>query len=134
MGCAHFVRRTLGGVTLSETADRITLSRSLVKAATEPEVFNTITHEIAHVKVGIRAGHGPVWFNAARRLGCTGETTHDIKTDELAPFMFKCRCGIEHKWYKRSKNMHRKLCAKCREPLRWMSGAEYGRIRRMENA
>ena len=37
----------------------------------EAEIRDTVLHEIAHALAGPEAGHGPLWREAARRLGAT---------------------------------------------------------------
>ncbi len=37
----------------------------------EPEIRDTVLHEIAHALAGHAAGHGPVWKAIARRIGAT---------------------------------------------------------------
>ena len=59
---------------------RITLSRAYVESAAEPDVRDTILHEIAHAIAfekypHRRIGHGPEWKAIARSIGCTGSRT-----------------------------------------------------------
>jgi hypothetical protein len=56
-GCTHWGTET------------ITLSRNYVKMNEEAMVRDTILHEIAHVLVGPRAGHGPEWQAKAIEVG-----------------------------------------------------------------
>jgi hypothetical protein len=51
----------------------IGLSAPLTRLHSQPEVRDTILHEIAHALAGPRAGHGPAWVATARRIGCSGE-------------------------------------------------------------
>ncbi|MEP9381824.1 SprT-like domain-containing protein [Nocardioides cheoyonin] len=51
----------------------IGLSAPITRLHPEAEVRDTILHEIAHALVGPEAGHGPVWAETARRIGCSGE-------------------------------------------------------------
>jgi predicted SprT family Zn-dependent metalloprotease len=53
-------------------AHTITLSRRFTLLNSEPEVRNTILHEIAHALVGPNHGHGKVWKAKAKELGCNG--------------------------------------------------------------
>lgn len=53
------------------TPRRIELSRHLVKINDEPQVRDTILHEIAHALAGYTAAHGPEWRRTARELGAT---------------------------------------------------------------
>lgn len=65
----HFDRaKRRAGMTRSR--DRvISLSAPLVLLHGEHDVRDTVLHEIAHALVGPRAGHGPVWREAAERVG-----------------------------------------------------------------
>ena len=51
----------------------ITLSRYLVELNNEPEVRDTILHEIAHALAPRGAGHNSAWQAIARSIGCNGE-------------------------------------------------------------
>ena len=53
-------------------ARTITVSRKFTLLNSEPEVRNTILHEIAHALVGPNHGHDRVWKATARLLGCNG--------------------------------------------------------------
>ena len=48
---------------------QLRLSRHLVRNNGETEVRDTILHEIAHIKAGHKAGHGPRWKQWARTVG-----------------------------------------------------------------
>lgn len=59
---------------------RISLSRSYVESAEEPNVRDTILHEIAHALAfekypHRRVGHGPEWKAIALSIGCSGSRT-----------------------------------------------------------
>lgn len=81
---------------------RITLSRSFVELNGEPEVRDTILHEIAHAHVGAAAGHGPVWRKMARSIGCsaTRTTTAQI-TAEPHRYIAECPAGHVAARYRR---------------------------------
>jgi len=64
LGCTHFV--TIGNTSL---AKKITLSRHYAVLLPEDEIRDVILHEIAHALAGHKAGHGPVWKAAARKVG-----------------------------------------------------------------
>ncbi len=55
----------------------ITLSKPLTPLQDMEHVLDTILHEIAHVKAGGAAGHGPVWKAHARALGATPKRTSE---------------------------------------------------------
>lgn len=40
---------------------------------TEADVYDTLLHEFAHVIAGPAAGHGPIWANVAKALGCSAQ-------------------------------------------------------------
>lgn len=75
MGAAHFSKL------------EISMSSKYASVATAEQVRETMLHEIAHVHAGARAGHGPVWKAAARRLGiapnrCGENPYYQQKMDE----------------------------------------------------
>lgn len=53
------------------------LSADLVLLNDEPEIMDTILHEIAHALAGPGAKHGPVWQRYCRELGCRPEARYD---------------------------------------------------------
>ncbi len=52
---------------------QISLSAFLVESNAEPEVRDTILHEIAHALAPRGAGHGPAWKALALSIGCNGQ-------------------------------------------------------------
>lgn len=68
MGATFFLN--IGG---SKLPTKITLSRHYAALLSEQEVRDIILHEIAHALAGHAAGHGPVWRNAARKIGAKAE-------------------------------------------------------------
>src|SRR5512145_229105 len=48
----------------------IILSSHHIDIHPEPDVVNTIRHEIAHALVGVGHGHDEVWAARAREVGC----------------------------------------------------------------
>jgi predicted SprT family Zn-dependent metalloprotease len=52
---------------------QISLSHHLTLLNDEPEVRDTILHEIAHALAPPGAGHGPVWKSLALAIGCSGQ-------------------------------------------------------------
>jgi predicted SprT family Zn-dependent metalloprotease len=63
--------RTRAGV-CRVAGKELALSRPLTRLHTEPEVRDTILHEIAHALVGPEHGHDTVWRAEAVRIGCSG--------------------------------------------------------------
>lgn len=51
----------------------ISLSRALTVLNDEPQVKNTILHEIAHALLGAGHGHNNVWRSKAISIGCNGQ-------------------------------------------------------------
>ena len=56
----------------------ISLSRLYVRHAEPDHIRDTILHEIAHAIVGPRHGHGAVWRQKAREIGCTATRCHTL--------------------------------------------------------
>lgn len=91
----------------------ISLSRYLAEKHTDEQVMQTLLHEVAHAKVGPRAGHGPVWASYAAQIGYTGGRTHTAPVaDEFAKWVGICPSGHEVFRFRRpgAKPMS---CAKC---------------------
>jgi hypothetical protein len=74
----------------------------------EPEVRNTILHEIAHALVGPSHGHDGVWRAPARLMGCNGSRCCDRSV--VAPSRKwvaecpSCKCEVRR---------HRRRIASC---------------------
>lgn len=72
------------------------------------DLFETVTHEIAHVVVpkirGIRGGHSPEWKMMHRQFGGTGERCHNLELAE--GFTARRDQTVEA------------LCQKCMKPIR----------------
>jgi len=70
----------------------ISLSRVLTFKASEKEVEDTLLHEIAHALVGPGFGHGKVWKQMARKIGCSAERCHNVKI--TYKYILRCeKCG-----------------------------------------
>jgi predicted SprT family Zn-dependent metalloprotease len=102
------------------TRKRITLSRMLTLLNEEPEVRDTILHEIAHA---LTPGdkHGPAWRAMCVRLGakpvrCYTDETVTSPPRRVARFAIGCpRCNWSQPRYRR---VTRKLvCRRCRTPV-----------------
>src|SRR3954468_12751994 len=63
--------KTRAGVCRAQRKE-IGLSRHLTALHAEPEVRDTVLHEIAHALVGPAHGHDEVWRATALRIGCSG--------------------------------------------------------------
>ncbi len=71
---------------------RISLSSHLVQLNDEPEVRDTILHEIAHALAPRDAGHGPVWRAQALAIGCNGTRCYGTEVQRPRP-KYKGTCG-----------------------------------------
>jgi predicted SprT family Zn-dependent metalloprotease len=79
-GCCNFGRR------------EISLSKAIVLLNDEPEVRDTILHEIAHAKAGPKAGHGPTWKAHAAALGCDARRCYDTASVRTPARKFQGTC------------------------------------------
>ena len=70
-------RRRCGFCRYSRKA--ISLGREYVRLNEEPDVWDTILHEIAHALVGPFHHHDEVWLAKAREIGCSGTRLADAK-------------------------------------------------------
>jgi SprT protein len=94
----------------------IALSKPLVECNDEPQVRDTILHEIAHAKAGHGANHGSLWKMTARAIGCNAERLcgDDVKLSR-GRYEATCACGIAHPFYRMP--TRGKLCRHCRQRL-----------------
>lgn len=74
----------------------IELSVHHVDSASEPEVRDTLLHEIAHVMAGVKAKHGFGWRRVALSIGCNGLRCGTIHNKPAPNFIGTCaKCGTE---------------------------------------
>jgi predicted SprT family Zn-dependent metalloprotease len=98
----------------------ITLSRSLTLLNTEPQVRDTILHEIAH-GLAPRDGHGAKWKAVCVRIGakpvrCYSDSEVIAPLRKPARYLIGCRrCGWWHD--RRVLNGRQLVCRDCREPV-----------------
>ena len=88
----------------------ISLSRLYVRYADIDHIRDTILHEIAHALVGPRHGHGEVWRQKAREIGCSARRCHSLSFAR-ARWVMQCPNGCF------AAERHRKksglVCANC---------------------
>jgi len=86
------------------------------------ELLPTLVHELCHLAVGARAGHGPRWRSAVETLGYRPETCHQLDVSDLAPrrrrrWAWRCSgCGALS--IRASRAAQRYLCGDCGRGLR----------------
>jgi predicted SprT family Zn-dependent metalloprotease len=77
----------------------------------EDEIRDVILHEIAHALAGHKAGHGPVWKAAARKVGAKPSRCAAPSARPPAPIEGRCpKCDVkvsEHHRMPRAKYVHR---------------------------
>lgn len=92
------------------------LSRYLVALNDEDETRDTILHEIAHIKAGPRAGHGPKWKEWARRVGsrpkaCYGQ---EVASPEYRYRLVCTACGaVLKKVHRKPANLAKRYHIRC---------------------
>ncbi|MFK5633490.1 MULTISPECIES: SprT-like domain-containing protein [unclassified Ornithinimicrobium] len=92
---------------------RITLSRHLTAAHDEPEVRETVLHEIAHALVGPRHGHDEVWRARAVGIGASGARCYTADQPAVAG-RWQGRCAAGHVVHRHRRPERLLLCARCR--------------------
>lgn len=103
--------------------ERIDLSSYWLQYLPKEEVKDTILHEIAHAKAGIRAGHGPKWKRVASSIGANPSRVADVPEDlqekfnkKNANYLAVCdSCNSTHYFNRFTKNWQEKRyrCGKC---------------------
>jgi predicted SprT family Zn-dependent metalloprotease len=81
----------------------ITLSRQLTAMNEQPEVEETIRHEIAHALAGPTAGHGPKWVAIALSIGSTGTRLYSTAKVRQPPRRYQAYCPHCSKKFQRDR-------------------------------
>ena len=89
---------------------KISFSRNFIKNSNEVEIYDTILHEIAHALVGPKCGHGIVWKNMAKRLGCSAKRCHSLEFSDYKWIRYCKNSCWEQKTHRRKSNL---ICRKC---------------------
>jgi len=93
---------------------RIELSVFFVTSNNEPEVRDTILHEIAHALAGHRSGHGPAWVDACRQLGATPDRICSTATMPKGSYNAQCpACDQQHNRHRRPMRGRTYYCRGC---------------------
>lgn len=101
-GCCRHRRRT------------ISLSEHYVKLNNEPDIRNTILHEIAHALAGYEHGHDQVWKDVCIRIGAKPERCYDSNVIVMPKGKYKAVCnGCNRDFYKHRKIRTKRYCLKC---------------------
>lgn len=104
-------RRMLGVCRYDRPA--IGLSIHLVQRNGPEEVRETLLHEVAHALVGRGHGHGPVWREMARRVGCKPVRCGDADMPE-GRWGAECPCcGRRFHRHRRPRPSGRWWCRRC---------------------
>lgn len=102
-------KRTLGTAVFGRdgTPRELRLSAAILSRMPQ-KAEDTILHEIAHFIAGHKAGHGPRWKSAARRIGADPTRTAHVEPDtqrELSNYVSVCEtCGTETYLVRRPKH------------------------------
>ena len=98
----------------------ITLSRPLTLLNGEPEVRDTLLHEIAHALCPDE-GHGPRWQEKCREIGARPRRCYDdqsVASPPRRPARYEWGCRACDWWVQRRRRTRGTfVCAKCREKL-----------------
>ncbi len=85
------------------------------------ELLPTLVHELCHLVVGIRAGHGPKWRQAMLALGARPDACHRLDVAGLAvrrrSWTWLCP-GCGETYQRRHRKAHRYACGRCGRGLR----------------
>lgn len=113
--CEHN-RRTGGG--------RIAVAAFTIAHGDDDELFDTVTHELAHAIVGNDEGHGPRWVATHKSLGGNGERyARAIPGAPKGKWRADCQTcgseGIAYRW-RLNANMRTAYHTRCGETLTWV--------------
>lgn len=89
------------------------LSKYFVEKASNELIVQVILHELAHIKVGYEAGHGPKWKQACLEVGAKPERLCRIPFEIKAKYVALCpTCKTTWSRHRMSKTMHFQTCRK----------------------
>lgn len=104
----------------------ISLSRPLTLLNAEPEVRDTLLHEIAHALCP-DDGHGPRWRQKCREIGAKPRRCYDdesIASPPRRPARYEWGCRACDWWVQRHRRTRRTfVCAKCKVKLSYRTSA-----------
>lgn len=104
---------------------RITYSRQVMLGVSRAQMFDTMTHEVAHVLVGgSKHGHDGVWRAKHLELGGSGKVEAELTYEEgMRIHKWVGRClGCPEVYFRErmtSQTRARGRCGKCRSRLDW---------------
>src|SRR6476661_4920162 len=101
----------------SYTRRVIKLSKPYALVATQDQIFNTITHEIAHAVVGSGHGHDFVWQNKHRQLGGNGKRCSTVSVPRAINYVLTCEGKCWTANYQRRPKLEGRICRRCRGKL-----------------
>ena len=114
LGCAAVRTNRATGKIVSR---QLRLSRYLVDLNDEPEVRETILHEIAHIKAGVDNGHNHVWKQWCGKVGARPERCSDESQVNVVPpkYLIVCKVceKILGKRLRKPKSLKRGYCRSC---------------------
>lgn len=76
----------------------IFLNQLAIDTQPEPEILNTIKHEIAHALVPIGHGHDEVWQEKAKLIGCDNTLTCGLSINPIAVDAIRSGHSVEVEW------------------------------------
>ena len=91
----------------------ISLSKHLVLMNDEPQVIDTILHEIAHALTP-KQNHNRVWRAKAIEIGCNGDRCYDSNVVEKPKGKYVYQCPMcKKKFYYHRRNKGETACGEC---------------------
>jgi predicted SprT family Zn-dependent metalloprotease len=106
---------------------RITLSRELTERNDQPQVEDTIRHEIAHALAGSKHGHDDEWKRQCAVTGANPQRCYDSEQVDSPKGDWQATCGVCGRLFTKFRRPLRELyCAdrKCRQmAVPYISGA-----------
>ncbi|MEQ9454751.1 MAG: SprT-like domain-containing protein [Phycisphaeraceae bacterium] len=103
------------------TDQRIELSRPYVERHDEPEIRETLLHEIAHALAGPKAGHGIAWRAQCLRLGIPPRVRGEADMPS-GRWQARCPgCAEQHARYRKPMRGRIYYCRRC--------GPDHGTLR-----
>lgn len=111
-------KRRCGQCTFSKR--RITMSRHYVSLNNEPEVRDTILHEVAHAIAGPGHGHDAHWRTIARNVGATPKRCAENAVMPEGKWRGSCSCGAASEATRHRITKGTYFCRICGSDVTWL--------------
>jgi len=128
----EFSRQKFGLGYCSHWRKTIFVSRHYVELNPwEPEMKDTVLHEMAHALVGSGHGHDWTWKSMCRKIGAKPNrlaSASSLVSPERNPekqYIARCSCGKIFRCQRRGRHFNHYICSRCKTSLTFQPNPAY---------